>query len=44
MANLEEMDNGIVKKKLLQSECDYFQFKFNTPQASHMGGVYRNDR
>ena len=37
----KEMDHEKVKRHLLQrDECDYFDFTFNFPSASHMGGVW----
>ena len=36
----KEMDHERVKNKLLQEECDYFDFTFNFPSSSHMGGVW----
>ena len=37
---LEEMNQEIIKAELLKENCDWFDFKFNTPKASHMGGVW----
>ena len=37
---LEKMDNDEVRNFLLKKECDWFEFKLNTPTASHAGGVW----
>ena len=37
---LEQMDNDEVRNFLLKKECDWFEFKLNTPTASHAGGVW----
>ena len=37
---LEEMDQEIVSRYLLKEGCDYIEFKFSTPAASHTGGVW----
>ena len=37
---LEEMNQERIKAELLKENCDWFDFKFNTPKASHMGGVW----
>lgn len=37
---LGEMDQERVHRFLLDQGCDYFEFKFNVPYASHMGGVW----
>ncbi|XP_055958550.1 uncharacterized protein LOC130013685 [Patella vulgata] len=34
-----EMDSGRIQKYLVENGCDYFQFKTNVPNASHMGGL-----
>jgi hypothetical protein len=34
------MNQERIKPKLLKENCDWFDFKFNTPKASHMGGVW----
>lgn len=33
------MSKGQIRQFLLQKGCDYFTFKTNVPNASHMGGV-----
>ena len=35
-----EMNENQIKQFLLQEGCDYFEFKTNVPNASHMGGVW----
>ncbi|XP_071836853.1 uncharacterized protein [Apostichopus japonicus] len=40
LAALKEMNQGVVSKSLVELGCDYIEFKFNVPQASHMGGVW----
>ena len=37
---LEEMNQERIKAELLKENCDWFDCKFNTPKASHMGGVW----
>ncbi len=37
---LEEMNHERIKAELLKENCDWFDFKFNIPKASHMGGVW----
>ncbi|KAK3746502.1 hypothetical protein QZH41_001765 [Actinostola sp. cb2023] len=37
---LSEMDRDRVKAEMLKSNCDWIEFKFNVPSASHMGGVW----
>ena len=37
---LEKMDNVEVQNFLLKKECDWIEFKLNTPTASHAGGVW----
>ena len=37
---LDEMNQERIKAELLKENCDWFDFKFNTPKASHMGGVW----
>lgn len=37
---LGEMDQEKVKSDLLTMNCDWIEFKFNAPTASHMGGVW----
>ena len=34
------MDQDEVRQFLLKRECDWFNFKLNTPTASHAGGVW----
>jgi hypothetical protein len=34
---LKEMNHDKIKEELLKESCDWFQFKFNVPKASHMG-------
>jgi hypothetical protein len=34
------MNQEMIKAELLRKNCDWFDFKFNTPKASHMGGVW----
>jgi hypothetical protein len=37
---LKQMDQNEVQQFLLKRECDWFEFKLNTPTASHAGGVW----
>lgn len=37
---LEEMNHDRIRSELLKQECDWINFKMNTPGASHMGGVW----
>ena len=37
---LAEMDQGKIRAELLRHNCDWFDFKFNAPSASHMGGIW----
>jgi hypothetical protein len=37
---LKNMDDEEVRKFLLKNECDWFEFKLNTPTASHAAGVW----
>ena len=37
---LGEMDNSKIKSYLLSESCDWIQWDFNTPNASHMGGIW----
>ena len=39
-AALSELDQSHIKQFLLSKGCDYVEFKFNVPSASHMGGVW----
>lgn len=40
-AALAELNTKTVKDHLLQDKnCDWIEFKFNVPQASHMGGIW----
>ena len=34
------MDQEKIKSQTLKLNCDWFEFKFNAPKASHMGGVW----
>ena len=35
-----EMDEARIHNFLLDRGCDWFEFKMNSPSASHMGGVW----
>ena len=35
-----KMDETSIKKYLLTKNCDFFEFRFNVPSASHMGGAW----
>ena len=35
-----ELDTEAIKRKLANDNCDFFEFKFNVPKASHMGGCW----
>ena len=37
---LKQMDQNEVRNFLLKRECDWFEFKLNTPTASHAGGAW----
>lgn len=37
---LRKMDSDEVQRFLSKKECDWFDFKLNTPKASHAGGVW----
>ena len=37
---LSEMDDSMIKSFLLSETCDWITWEFNTPDASHMGGVW----
>ena len=37
---LVEMDEERIKSETLKLNCDWFEFKFNIPKASHMGEVW----
>ena len=37
---LQEMDDQKIKNFLLSESCDWIKWNFNTPNASHMGGVW----
>jgi hypothetical protein len=37
---LKQMNQTEVRNFLLKRECDWFEFKLNTPTASHAGGVW----
>ncbi|XP_043247468.1 uncharacterized protein LOC122394566 [Amphibalanus amphitrite] len=39
-AALAEMDEEKIKNSLLKDQCDFINFTFNPPHASHMGGVW----
>ncbi|KAK6169143.1 hypothetical protein SNE40_020252 [Patella caerulea] len=34
------LDHIQIQRLLLEKGCDYFEFKFNVPHASHMGGIW----
>ena len=34
------MDQDKIKSDLLKRNCDWIEFNFNAPKASHMGGVW----
>ncbi len=36
----EQLDQKRVHEFLLEKNCDYFEWKMNVPNASHMGGVW----
>lgn len=37
---MKEMDENRIKTDLLKDNCDWIDFEFNVPQASHMGGIW----
>ena len=37
---LKEEDHVQIRGELLKTDCDWFQFRFNVPHASSMGGVW----
>ena len=37
---LEEMNENKIRARLLEDNCEWISFKFNTPSASHMGGSW----
>ena len=37
---LKKMDCDEIRQFLVKRECDWFEFKLNTPTASHAGGVW----
>ena len=37
---LTKMDQGKIKTELLKRNCDWIEFNFNAPAASHMGEVW----
>ena len=37
---MDQMDHDNVRGFLLEENCDYIEFKMNTPCSSHMGGVW----
>ena len=39
-ASIKEFDEYSIKRFLLSNDCDLIDFKFNTPNASHMGGIW----
>ena len=39
-ASVKEFDEDSIKRFLLSNDCDLIDFKFNTPNASHMGGIW----
>ena len=39
-AALEEMNRPKTKSELAKQSTDFMDFVFNTPHASHMGGVW----
>ena len=39
-AALKELDTTPVKEYLSSQDCDWIDFNLNTPQASHMGGIW----
>jgi len=39
-AALKEMNDYQIKQELLKDKCDWVEFKFNVPHASHMGGIW----
>ena len=36
---LNEMENEVITRELLENSCDYVNCKMNQPHTSHMGGV-----
>ena len=39
-AGLLELDADKIKRRLSEDKCDFINFKFNVPHASHMGGCW----
>ena len=39
-ASIKEFDEDSIRRSLLSNDCDFIDFKFNTPNASHMGGIW----
>ena len=39
-ASIKEFDEDSIRRFLLSNDCDLIDFKFNTPNASHMGGIW----
>ncbi|XP_064625944.1 uncharacterized protein LOC135486775 [Lineus longissimus] len=39
-AALKEMNADIIREELLKDGCDFINFDFNVPKASHMAGVW----
>lgn len=39
-AALQEMNQDKISQHLLKDGCDWIEFRFNVPHASHMGGVW----
>ena len=39
-AALSELDHEKIQREVAKDSCDWIEFKFNTPHASHMGGVW----
>lgn len=37
---LSKMDQSRVRQFLLERDCDWIEFQFNVPSASHMGGIW----
>ena len=37
---LKEMDKLKIKSELAKENCDWVEFNFNVPKASHMGGIW----
>ena len=39
-AALKELDNVKIQRELAKDSCDWIEFNFNVPHASHMGGTW----